>query len=637
MLPAHGCFSSRLGIGRWLIHGPSMDRPTPVLPCTVRKAPPIPDAPTKLPVPENRLAWHTVRSAGTALSRAAQLPTRGASATLQLYAPSYGGTSLIIRIVNYYFDPRSRAENPIYDMVNPQDYTVGWICALPVELSAAAAFLDDIHPFPVDHNPRESNIYALGTVGIHNVVIAAAPVIEGDALPVDAVWRDMVHCFPNVRIALGLRVYGSAPNQKRDVRLGDVLVGSLRNGYCSLTQHDEAIQALPFQDTGSLAQSFESLRMAVCGLRQEYELNGHQLEKSIQHILGKWPQMQKKYSRPSVESDAPVSDLQHPYSDSDHNYPHFDCCSRLLPPRTRDEPDCLRIHYGFITSVSQQSKEAQANGKAATDSTGLCFEMAADEQTDRFPCLVVRGVCDYASRNRNETWHGFAALAAAAYTKDLLYHMPPNQVELKPAISEAVTKTEDDLQGLVVPRPRHQGSDEISEPLCETSNRISYVTTAEYCASCNGTCASDPTLAPQTELRSSSEDCRCDEPAHIVYCQQLHGKNTDTSSVESHYGNTVATPPSLASNGTSRLERERQRDAYISGIQEEDVIKLASHHNYGRECTVRRRANGSFNVCFFVEFPSDGQKWVVRFPICPVLHEPWQKLRSEVATMEYVV
>lgn len=43
---------------------------------------------------------------------------------------------------------------------------------------------------------------------------------------------------------------------------------------------------------------------------------------------------------------------------------------------------------------------------------------------------------------------------------------------------------------------------------------------------------------------------------------------------------------------------------------------------------------GSFNVCSFLAFPSDGKKWVVRLPTIPLVHNAVQKLRSEITTLE---
>jgi hypothetical protein len=37
-----------------------------------------------------------------------------------------------------------------------------------------------------------------------------------------------------------------------------------------------------------------------------------------------------------------------------------------------------------------------------------------------FPVLVIRGICDYSDSHKNKDWQGYAAMAAAAYAKDLL-------------------------------------------------------------------------------------------------------------------------------------------------------------------------------------------------------------------------
>src|SRR4029077_11855196 len=55
-----------------------------------------------------------------------------------------------------------------------EDYTVGWICALPCEMAAAKVMLDDIHP-GLPNRPNDHNNYILGTIGVHNVVVACLP------------------------------------------------------------------------------------------------------------------------------------------------------------------------------------------------------------------------------------------------------------------------------------------------------------------------------------------------------------------------------------------------------------------------------------------------------------------------------
>ncbi|GAB1211414.1 hypothetical protein ATERTT37_000528 [Aspergillus terreus] len=43
---------------------------------------------------------------------------------------------------------------------------------------------------------------------------------------------------------------------------------------------------------------------------------------------------------------------------------------------------------------------------------------------DQLPCLVIRGICDYCDSHKQKNWQGYAALAAAAYAKNLLSIVP---------------------------------------------------------------------------------------------------------------------------------------------------------------------------------------------------------------------
>lgn len=63
---------------------------------------------------------------------------------------------------------------PSETRITLDDYTVAWICALPLEMAAAQAMLDQIHddlPIP----PQDHNSYTLGRIGKHDVVIACLP------------------------------------------------------------------------------------------------------------------------------------------------------------------------------------------------------------------------------------------------------------------------------------------------------------------------------------------------------------------------------------------------------------------------------------------------------------------------------
>src|SRR5438034_3034926 len=55
-----------------------------------------------------------------------------------------------------------------------KDYTVGWVCALPIELAAAQEMLDEDYQ-GLSQDADDFNIYILGRMGEHNVVIASLP------------------------------------------------------------------------------------------------------------------------------------------------------------------------------------------------------------------------------------------------------------------------------------------------------------------------------------------------------------------------------------------------------------------------------------------------------------------------------
>jgi nucleoside phosphorylase len=67
--------------------------------------------------------------------------------------------------------------------------------------------------------------------------------------------------------------------------------------------------------------------------------------------------------------------------------------------------------------------------------------MEAAGLMNHFPCLVIRGICDYSDLHKNKEWQGFAVMMAAAYAKDLLCQIPLNKVEAEKPISKALSSS----------------------------------------------------------------------------------------------------------------------------------------------------------------------------------------------------
>jgi nucleoside phosphorylase len=63
-------------------------------------------------------------------------------------------------------------------------------------------------------------------------------------------------------------------------------------------------------------------------------------------------------------------------------------------------------------------RDAAKRDKVSSEPGGvLCFKMEAAGLMNSFPCLVIRGICDYADSHKNKRWQAYAVATAAAYAK----------------------------------------------------------------------------------------------------------------------------------------------------------------------------------------------------------------------------
>jgi nucleoside phosphorylase len=308
-------------------------------------------------------------------------------------------------------------------MSDPRNYTVGWICAIETEYTAAQTFLDNEHEPPDRLSTRDTNHYTLGDVVGHNVVMAVLPNGEYGTSSAANVVTNMLTSFPNIAIGLLVGIGGGAPTRKDNIRLGDIVVSSPNDGSPGVYQYDygKTIQGSAFVQTGFLNQPPTVVRSAVTGLKSKYRRKGHRIEETIESILEMWPRLKKDFSRPPPESDRLyASRFVHSSSlacDRSCTLQPDNVVKRQPRQANHDNP---YVHHRLIASGNQLMKDALIRDRYAKDQGVLCFEMEAAGIMNHFPCLVIRGICDYSDSHKNERWQGYAAMAAAAYAKDLL-------------------------------------------------------------------------------------------------------------------------------------------------------------------------------------------------------------------------
>jgi nucleoside phosphorylase len=268
-------------------------------------------------------------------------------------------------------------------------------------------------------SPNDNNDYTLSKIRKHNVVIAVLPGGEYSIASVAVVARDIQGSFPNVKIGLMVGIGGGAPSPKHDIRLGDIVVSEPRDGIGGVFQYDfgKTIQGQSFHTTGFLNQPPTVLRAAVNGIKAQYKRKGHRLEEAIIKILDDNPRLRQEYKRPSLESDRLYqSGVIHPLSDDS-------TCAEICgndpshlvsrSERTQEE-DNPAIHYSLIASANQLMKNALIRDALVAEKNVitegiigkevLCFEMEAAGLMNHFPCLVIRGICDYSDSYKNKEW-----------------------------------------------------------------------------------------------------------------------------------------------------------------------------------------------------------------------------------------
>lgn len=322
-------------------------------------------------------------------------------------------------------------------VVESSAFEVGWVCALATEFVAACELLDEEYTVQDANLQNDNNTYTFGRIGQHQVVISCLPKGNYGLTSAATVAVNMLRSFPSIRFGLMVGIGGGAPSMKHDVRLGDIVVGcpSGTSGGVINIHYGKDIQGRHFQRTGALASPPRVLTSALNNLISQHERNGHNIQKTVGRILAN-PRLAAKYQSPGWQHDHLFRSA---YLHQKDGLNCEDCCmglERMLVkrfPRARDEDNPM-IHYGIIASSNSLMKNAEIRDKMSAEEDVLCFEMEAAGLMDDFPCLVIRGICDYSDTHKNKNWQGYAAAVAAAFAKELLYVVPSGKPVQQPSM-----------------------------------------------------------------------------------------------------------------------------------------------------------------------------------------------------------
>src|SRR3984957_19183975 len=155
-------------------------------------------------------------------------------------------------------------------MRSTHDYTVAWVCALPLEMAAAKAMLDEIHP-NLPTSSKDQNTYILGRICAHNVVIACLPSGVYGTTSAATVANQMLFTFKSIRFGLMVGIGGGAPSKEADIRLGDVVVSKPTGHFGGVVQYDfgKTVGEGIFERTGTLNKPPQILLTAINKIKGE--------------------------------------------------------------------------------------------------------------------------------------------------------------------------------------------------------------------------------------------------------------------------------------------------------------------------------------------------------------------------------
>ncbi|KAF3314682.1 hypothetical protein TWF173_004495 [Orbilia oligospora] len=319
-----------------------------------------------------------------------------------------------------------------------EDYTIGWIAALPLELAAAKMMLDLIHT-KLPQESSDQNTYILGEIHGHNIAMACLPSGVYGTTSAAIVVAHMLTTFRAIRFVLMVGIGGGVPSSTADIRLGDIVVSKPSGTSGGVIQYDfgRTLAEGRFQRVGCLNKPPQVLLTAVSELEAHHLTGQSQVPTYLLNLHKKCP----KSSR-----------FKYCGQDSDHlyeaTYDHIgqDTCencdkTNLVTSRGARSSADPQIHYGLIASGNQVMKHAATRDKLSRSENPavLCFEMEAAGLMDQVPCLVIRGICDYSDSHKNKQWQGYAAATAAAYAKELLQVVSSHRVLGIPRIRDIET------------------------------------------------------------------------------------------------------------------------------------------------------------------------------------------------------
>ncbi|KAL8366598.1 hypothetical protein RB595_010452 [Gaeumannomyces hyphopodioides] len=320
-------------------------------------------------------------------------------------------------------------------------FHIAIVCALELEANAADLLFDKIYDErQYGRAAGDVNTYTTGRVGKHAVVLLLLPSMGPLAAASGS--ANLRSSYPNIKLALLVGVCGGLPQiDGHEAFLGDVVVGTSIFNYDFGRQHPNGfVPKTTIEDC--LGRANKDIRGLLASLGRERDLR--RLQEAATINLNRLQAAAEKERRRANYTAPPDADDRIFSSDYQHKHRRdcgycdtgdfCDAAFRLSctdigcneQPSSRDRasmrPVSLgpQVFMGRVASGNAVMRSGEHRDAIARRHGAIAFEMEGAGAWDEVPCIVVKGICDYADSHKSKLWQNFAAASAASVAVTIL-------------------------------------------------------------------------------------------------------------------------------------------------------------------------------------------------------------------------
>ncbi|EHK16224.1 uncharacterized protein TRIVIDRAFT_40000, partial [Trichoderma virens Gv29-8] len=328
-----------------------------------------------------------------------------------------------------------------------EDFQIAIICSLPLEYDVVSLLFDQFWDEDGLYGRARGdvNTYTTGRMGKHDVVLVLLPNMGTVAAAGAA--ASFRSSYPSLQLAFLVGICGGVPfDGENELHLGDVVISKSAVQYDLGSQYHKSFVikdtvddslGRPNKNIRSLVKSFETDHV-----RDQLQQKACLFLKDLQKAAAK-KRRRHNYQYPGITNDKLfIATYRHnhrgkqPCNVCDNQTDSF-CdraarvsCAELgcdesqlvsrMDLEMRDPTGQPEIFVGRIASGNMVMKSGEHRDKIAKEQNVIALEMEGAGVWDEIPCIIVKGVCDYADSHRNDLWQRYAAATAASVMKAVL-------------------------------------------------------------------------------------------------------------------------------------------------------------------------------------------------------------------------